>query len=478
MSRFLKVMIVMLAVAAMAVPATVFAADNLSLGGQMRLGGWYLDDGGDSTNTYAEQRLRIGGKFSVAEGVSVTFRTDFSEQSWGSNPSLGRTAWQLDRAHMDIDKGIFHLRAGQLYYGTGGQFAVDTETTGAVLDMNFGAVKAQVAYLLPDDNNTVANAYAADDTIVVLNVSHKTDMYSANVFVANAKNRSAAADFVETSAAKAQTADRDAEFTTAYDKAYAASLKADGSTVSDGAAYVTAVANAKAAGIVAGDAAVATWDADTANAIAEYSDSNNGYAISGEDVYVYGFGATFNLDAVTLETGLTLFSGDFLEGYNVDATGTQFNLKATMAASETVNVGGAFYYAKAADDDERQVTYVGNGFNGYDPTNYGSLENENLYAYANRVYDFTGSGSGVVGGQIFASAKASSDLTVYGSVAYLAPEDDANTGVDSDLALNVSMAYKIMDHVTMATQLQYVDRDDAANTDATTAIGTRLYVNF
>ena len=440
MSKFLKSMIVLLAIVAMAAPA--FAADNLTLGGQMRVGAWYLDDGGDSTTSYIEHRLRVGGKFSVTDGVSVTFRKDFSDQQWGSAGPYGRDNYEIDRAHLDITKGMFHLRAGQLYFGTGGQFAVDTETTGAVLDMNFGAAKVQFAYLLPEQNGA-----GVDDNLLVLNASHKTDLYSANVFVANAKtsydNSAAARKAAYVAAWEAQRVERSYAYNILYD-------------LDDGDYDVY------------GD----LDDADDAGveAVEEFDAGSDG------DIFVYGFGATFNLDAVKLETGLSIFTGDVTD--TIDATVTQFNLKGTMAASETMSVGATFYYAKAADADEAQITYVGNGFNGYDVTNYGALENEYLNGYANRVYDFTGAGSGVMGGQIFASLKANDATTFYGSLAYLTPEDDEFTGVDSDLALNVSVAYKIMDGVSMATQLQYVDRDDAAGTDAKTAVGARLYVNF
>ena len=48
------------------------------------------DSDDDSTNTWANQRLRIAGKIAVAEGVSVTFRTDITEgTNWGDSSSFG-----------------------------------------------------------------------------------------------------------------------------------------------------------------------------------------------------------------------------------------------------------------------------------------------------------------------------------------------------------------------------------------------------
>ncbi len=53
--------------------------------------------------------------------VSVSARSG-SQQQW-------------DRAHLDVTKGMFHLRAGQHYFGTGGTWAVDTQDSGLALDI-------------------------------------------------------------------------------------------------------------------------------------------------------------------------------------------------------------------------------------------------------------------------------------------------------------------------------------------------------
>jgi len=177
MSRFLKIAIVLLAIAAMAAPA--FAADNLTLGGQMRVRGWYVDaDTADgSTSTWADQRLRIGGKFTVAEGVSITFRTDFSEQNWGSNPAYGRTAWQLDRSHLDLDFSAFHLRAGQLYAGYGMTQVINSESTGAKFDLK--AIPLSFFVLLDDDNDSNSDSF-----LYAANYALKTDAVKANFIIA------------------------------------------------------------------------------------------------------------------------------------------------------------------------------------------------------------------------------------------------------------------------------------------------------
>ncbi len=160
--KLLKVLVAVLVMAAMAVP--VIAEDRLSLSGEMRVRAGHIDgdfdgDTDDSTDTWANQRLRIAGKIAVAEGVSVTFRTDITEgTNWGDSSNFQNglsgaigpirtngfgharsgAQQQWDRAHLDITKGIFHLRAGQQYVGTGGTFAVDTQDSGLSLDIAAG----------------------------------------------------------------------------------------------------------------------------------------------------------------------------------------------------------------------------------------------------------------------------------------------------------------------------------------------------
>jgi len=125
--KLVKILLAAALVAAMVLPAV--AEDRLKLSGEMRVRGWHSDySDGDvdpwdgATRTWADQRLRIGGNIAVAEGVSVTFRFDITESNWGTtgdgngfgsgrSGSDGSNQW--DRAHMDLNKGNFHLRAGQ-----------------------------------------------------------------------------------------------------------------------------------------------------------------------------------------------------------------------------------------------------------------------------------------------------------------------------------------------------------------------------
>ncbi len=177
--KLVKVAVAALVMVAMAVP--VIAEDRLSLSGEMRVRAFHndieIDDKSDGTDTWANQRLRIAGKIAVAEGVSVTFRTDITEgTNWGDHSSFGAgpgnpertngfgsarsgSQQQWDRAHMDITKNGYHLRAGQLYLGTGGTWAIDTQDNGLVFDFNPG-MKVE-AFFIQDRNNGARSSTAS-----------------------------------------------------------------------------------------------------------------------------------------------------------------------------------------------------------------------------------------------------------------------------------------------------------------------------
>ena len=192
MSKFLKSMIVLLAIVAMATP--VMAEDMLSLGGQMRVRGNTWDDGGDNTTSWADQRLRIGGKLSVAEGVSITFRLDATEKAWGFGGStygagrMPQDGMQWDRAHIDLAFDGFSLRAGQQYIGVGalgGTF--NAQDAGIKLAFN-GPVSAVVFGMLADAHSTDTDGFYYGAS-----VGFGGDAFKVNVFGA-AQNKVQNAD--------------------------------------------------------------------------------------------------------------------------------------------------------------------------------------------------------------------------------------------------------------------------------------------
>ncbi|HEY5674078.1 MAG TPA: hypothetical protein VIR78_10255, partial [Malonomonas sp.] len=319
MSRVLKAMVALLAIAAIAAPA--MAEDRLGLSGAMEVRGWYLDDGGDKTETFADQRLRIGGKLSIAEGVSATFRTDFSESDeWGNDAAYGRQNIHVDRAHLDITKGMFSLRAGQQNFAFANS-TVDAQDNGILIGIN-GMMPIQLGYMLTESNGGKASA---DSHILYASISHKTDAYSVTVYGAN-----------ETSdvAFKNDAAMLKAARNNAYLNGYTAE---DGTkTKGYNQVYSPATGVDVAASETQGDTALAAFDAE--NDITDYEDGNLA-TIKGEDVYVVGLTSSYNLGAVKLDVDLAHFFGDFVKSENIDVMGTQLMLNGSVAASEAVTVG-------------------------------------------------------------------------------------------------------------------------------------------
>jgi len=178
MSKFLRTMIVLLAITAMAAP--VIAADNFSVGGQMRVRAAYKDFGGSNTATDIDQRLRVGGKFTVSDNVSLTFRTDFSEGDWGTDGALGRfgTIKDMDRAHLDLNFDSFALRAGTQYVAFG-KATVDFQDTAFKFTLK-GDVPVTLFYSLYDANGSFG---VSDTHLYGANVAFGP----ANVFVASLK---------------------------------------------------------------------------------------------------------------------------------------------------------------------------------------------------------------------------------------------------------------------------------------------------
>jgi len=438
--KLLKVLVAALVMAAMVTP--VFAEDRLSLSGEMRVRAFHTDYDvknldTDNTQTWANQRLRLGGKIAVAEGVSVTFRTDITEGSnWGDSSSYAGTTGpirsngfgharsgaqqQWDRAHLDISKGMFHLRAGQQYIGSGGTWAVDTQDSGLSLDI---ATSVPVkAFFIVD--NDYGSKNAADAFLTGLFVDHKGDNHKVKFIVANSARSGAAAS--------------------AYSKAFAAELLAENLSL-DGKA---------------------------------------------ENVYLFGLSGSTNLGAVKLFGEFDYFSGDSFDvvdnatgqSQSVDAFGTQLMLDASMAAGDAATVGAQFFYAMG-DDEDVQYVHLGNGFNGWDPIfDVGtSLSNEEIVF--GRPFDFTGMSAGVVGGRLYSDIKLNDAFNLGVSASYLTEEEDA--AIESDgYQLAAGLKYAILENTSFQLQLQYEDmnRQDSItsvkNDYSAFRAGTGFFVKF
>jgi hypothetical protein len=427
--KMLKVALAALVMVAMVTP--VIAEDRLSLSGEMRVRGWHSDldadwEDSDSTETYGDQRLRIGGKIAVAEGVSITFRTDITESTWGSGNTFGsgRTGvQQWDRAHLDLVKGDFHVRAGQQYVGYGMTYVVDSQDNGVAVDYKFGDVPFNAFVLVDDDGATDGTDQYIIDTDEFL-----ADGVTPNpTYLDNIVNPDYAA-------ASAGTDNADA--------------------------FLYGVKIAPKFGDVA-----------TQFFIAGFNDGNE------EDVYLFGANMNADFGGVKVAAELDVFDGD--ADKDTDAFGTQFMLDGSMALSDAFTLGGQFFYG-AGDDEDVQYTSIGNGFNSWDPVmdvgtslsnweiSYGNPFNvASTDGYEGQGFQLASAGS--VGGRLYTNYMASDALSFGASVGYFVSEEDKIADIEV-MALAAGLVYKVMENTSLQLQLQYTD-GTINETDSTIALG-------
>ncbi len=392
MSRLASLLIVLLAIA---VATPVLAEERLSLSGAMRVRGFHVDiDSQDSTSTFANQRLRIGGKLSIAEGVSVSFRTDITESTWGSQAGGARVGFaggnarvdniHFDRAHLDLQNDMFHLRAGQQFYGFG-LTGVDNQSTGLLLNIK-GAVPVTIIGALDDNNGTSSDGFTYG-----VSVGHKTDAYAADIFAASSVKRT-------------------------------------------------------------------NMD---------------------EEVYMLGLTYAQNFEALKIFTEIEYFTGDATA--TVDAYGLQAVVDVSTAVSETVTIGGQFFYAMG-DDEDAQYYVLGNEFNTWDGL-FDLSTGGNLTASSitgGNPYVVLGSGAGLYGGRVYVDMKASDQVMVSASGFYGVADEDDVALYENAMALAAGLKYNFMPKTYINFQVQYTDKskelaaDDLEKLD----VGTALVVNF
>jgi hypothetical protein len=351
-------MIVLLTIVAVATP--VMAEDRLSLAGQMRVRGWHIDDGGDTTESFADQRLRIGGKLSVAEGVTVIFRTDLTEKSWGDGGNtfgagrLPQDGMQVDRAHLDLAAGNLHFRAGQQYIAFGNS-GFDAQDAGLTLNV-MGPIPVTAFWMLADDNDVAGSAAGF------------------------AINQSTGA--IEPVAA------------------------VDANTKSDAFYYGARVAHK------GGSYASQLF-------VAGQQDVNNG----DESVQVVGLTLDLDLAPVKLYGEAEFFTGDADANVDAVGTQVMLDASMAATEIVTVG-GQIFYAMGTDKADEQQYVVLGNDFGGWDPLFALGTGLNNEQIGAGRPYDLFGGSNGVMAGRLYTSIKATDAATVGLSVAYAEPDED------------------------------------------------------
>ncbi len=183
---------VLLALVVLLFAVSVYAESRLDLSGQMRIRGKsfenlsnFNDDDDSDKENYFDQRLRIAGKINVAEGITVNFRLDFDEETWGTQGSHGTSEIQTDRAYIQIDKDMYRLRAGRQLFALGNYIALDHNGVGFLatlktpVSITAGYVKVSEGGAKSDEDDLGTE----DATAYVLNLGYKMkDIANINAF--------------------------------------------------------------------------------------------------------------------------------------------------------------------------------------------------------------------------------------------------------------------------------------------------------
>jgi len=208
----MKKLLVIFLVLAFVAPA--MAADNFSIKGQYYVTGWdneNFQDGDDADDTdheqYWTQRFRVQPQIKVADGVTANLRMDFAETHWGGQQmqatrpglttgtitdSAGDTLTgatnandiiQVDRAYVDITKGIVNIKAGLQFFSVG-QAQVFRDNEPGFLFTIKTPVTIGLGYIKRDEGGSLNDEDGLGDDVdrYVIKVDYKSDAFSVGGF--------------------------------------------------------------------------------------------------------------------------------------------------------------------------------------------------------------------------------------------------------------------------------------------------------
>jgi hypothetical protein len=189
--------IIILAMALMMVAGVAYAEDRLSLSGSHRTAGWMVEGSDWDSDTEADfitNRLRLGGKIAVADDVTVNFRMDLGDATWGDSFATGyvqrpgRTSnanqIDIDRLYGEIKKDMWELTIGQQFLGLGVSEVLDANMPAAVFRIKPNEqFKISLIYAKVDENGSTNDDGDFDDKdFYAANVSYDTDAFSLKAY--------------------------------------------------------------------------------------------------------------------------------------------------------------------------------------------------------------------------------------------------------------------------------------------------------
>jgi hypothetical protein len=190
---------------------------------------------------------------------------------------------------------------------------------------------------------------------------------------------------------------------------------------------------------------------------------NNDATTMDRDLLGLGLAGSVDLGPVLLKGEFDYFDGDYGDDFaDWDIKGTQLYLDASMAATDTVRVGGMLFYALGDDEDEQATNNNYDGitdwtFADYHPESYGTWSTDFVDEFYD-IYDPLGVNGGVIAAQIYADVKASDTISLKFAGMYFTNEDD--TYIDYDgYTFNAGIAYALAANTSLTAHFNYINYD-------------------
>ena len=201
---------------------------------------------------------------------------------------------------------------------------------------------------------------------------------------------------------------------------------------------------------------------------------------SSNDDSPFGIGLNIRgaLAGINFDTELAYLGGDTNDG-DTDYEGLQFYLGANKDVTDMINIGVDFLWADAADDDEIQLTKLGN-WDDFAPDS----SNTPVWTYVSNInwapFDPSGDSAGVLGAFICADFNIMEGLKAGSKIGYLEPDDDDMTELDNLMSYNAYVMYRIATNTDIS--LSYFksapDYDDDSDDDSTNVFVGELILSF
>lgn len=444
----LLVVLMLLAFVVPVIPAS--AEDALDLSGQVRVRAWSIDNS-DFTNDdtadldYWDQRFRVQGVITAADGVKAVFRVDLAEDTWGSVNWDGSrydsgTELQVDRAYIDVTKGIVNIKAGQQYMGLGSAYAYDNNQTGLQIALTT-PVTVRVGYAKIDEGSDDETAYLLD--------------YGPDLTAGTADD-----NWIPVTASTTATNDSP-------------------NSAEDVDHYFIDLG----------------YKSDAFSINAYYAMQTDGNDATQDEPTLIGALATFGAGPVNVVTELDVFGGSKgASGASVDYTGIQFIANASMKFSDQLTAGAVLIYSDGEDNaDEEKITRFPNShFGSTYFADLGPFNTDICPLGKDDVFDPASSNAGAMGASLYVFFKPVEGLTLSAQYAYLTGVEDGTTtaastalGTTNDkfsdgYVANIGVDYTLAPNTTLAATYLIADFDTELGFDAEalSVLVARIQVEF